>query len=170
MLRCWSYDTVWGFTRVHTWSIQDGGFDVIHFNWGLHEICAKMYAPVTIAQYIANMRSLIPRMRAKLAKPKGQLIWSTTTPVPPSYKNRNNSDVVAINAAMATLLAEPAFSDIVTNDLYGEVVARCRRDVDSTGYPQTDDCLSQQNDGVHFSAAGKQFTAIKSASVIAQYL
>lgn len=25
-----------------------GGWDVIHFNWGLHDICASMYAPVTL--------------------------------------------------------------------------------------------------------------------------
>ena len=129
-----------------------------------------MYAPVTLDEYVDNMRTLIPRMRAKLARPGGQLIWSTTTPVPPSYHNRNNTDVVAINAAMAKMLAEPEFADVLTNDLYSQVVARCRRDSNSTGYPQAADCLSQQNNGVHFSDSGKQFTGIKSASTIAQYL
>jgi hypothetical protein len=76
----------------------------------------QMYAPVTIEEYIGNMKMLLVKMRSKLAT-NGVMIWSTTTPVPPSYRNRNNTDVVAINAAMATVLADPANADIQVNDL-----------------------------------------------------
>jgi hypothetical protein len=86
---------------VDAW-MQDKKFDVIHFNWGLHDICAKMYAPVSPAQYAANMDAMYTKMKAHLT-PRGTMIWSTTTPVPPSYHNRVNSDVLRINAQMAQL-------------------------------------------------------------------
>ena len=70
-----------------------GGWDVIHFNWGLHDICASMYAPVTTAEYEANMETTYGLLKSALAPNNGTLIWSTTTPVPPSYKARNNTDV-----------------------------------------------------------------------------
>ena len=73
---------------------------MIHFNWGLHDICASMYSPVTMAEYEANMEKIYEVLKGALA-PNGTLVWSTTTPVPPSYSARNNTDVVAINAAMA---------------------------------------------------------------------
>lgn len=69
-------------------------------------------APVTTEEYISNMGVLIKEMRSALA-PNGTLIWSTTTPVPPSYTARNNSDVVVINAAMKALLDQPENNDIV---------------------------------------------------------
>jgi hypothetical protein len=38
---------------------KPGPFDVIHFNWGLHDVCAAMYAPVTDAQYVENMKQVL---------------------------------------------------------------------------------------------------------------
>ncbi len=75
-----------------------------------------MYAPVSGDQYVANMKLLVTAMRAAL-KPGGALIWSTTTPVPITYKARKNSDVVMINGLMKDLFAQPEFKDVLTNDL-----------------------------------------------------
>eukprot|EP01051_Picozoa_sp_SAG22_P005289 SAG22_NODE_309_length_12657_cov_34.643733_4_plen_277_part_00 len=83
---------------ISTW-FGGNKYNVIHFNWGLHDICAKMYAPITPAEYAANMEQMYLEMKTHLA-PHGTLIWSTTTPVPPSYKNRKNSDVLRINGQM----------------------------------------------------------------------
>ena len=129
-----------------------------------------MYANVTRASYEANMELLYQKMRAKLA-PNGRLIWSTTTPVPPSYKARNNTDVVDINARMAKLFGPGSrHEDVAVNDLYAQVVSRCRLEPGSQGYPQTDDCNVLQSRGVHFSDAGKQFTAIMTAASILPHL
>ena len=162
---------------VDTWmarSLLNGskGFDVIHFNWGLHDICAKMYAPVTAAQYLENMETLYTRMKKYLA-PNGTMIWSSTTPVPPSYHNRVNSDVLRINAQMATLFGRAGkYKDVVLSDMYGSVVRRCNtRALDGgIGYPQSSDCTFIQSRGVHFSDTGKQFTALVAAGSIMQYL
>ena len=56
------------------WAGTNSNWTVIHFNWGLHDICASMYAPVTIEEYTSNMVVLIKMMRSALA-PGGTLIW-----------------------------------------------------------------------------------------------
>merc|ERR1712176_286965 len=135
------------------------GWDVIHFNWGLHDIDPKMYIPVTSQQYAANMEAIYQQLK-RLLNPNGTLIWTTTTPVPPSYPkvNRNNSDVVRANEQMKALFGlHGTHKDVVVHDLYSEVVQRCNRDSATRGYPQTSDCTFLQNNGVHFSAAGRQF-------------
>ena len=142
-------------------------FDVIHFNWGLHDICAKMYAPITRQQYANNMETLYQQLKAAL-KPNGRMIFATRTPVPPSYKQRNNTDVISINALARTLFGPGSkHPDVAVHDLYGQVVERCRREPAAAGYPQTDDCEFLQSRGVHFSDAGKQFTGIMTAAAIA---
>jgi hypothetical protein len=32
--------------------LSETKFDVIHFNWGLHDICASMYAPISRELYV----------------------------------------------------------------------------------------------------------------------
>jgi hypothetical protein len=147
-----------------------GGFDVIHFNWGLHDIAPSMYYPIEPSLYAANMEAIYQHLRKALA-PNGTLVWTTTTPVPPSYKNRNNSDVLRINEQMRSLFGPgAAHPEVVVHDLYGEIVARCSRDGASAGFPQTSDCLVLQSDGVHMSAAGRQYTGIMVAASILPFL
>merc|ERR1712100_364350 len=91
------------------------------------------------------METLYQSMKAALA-PGGTLIWRTTTPVPPSYKSRNNTDVVAVNALAATLFGPGSkHPDVKVHDLYSQVVERCNRDPKSKGYPEKADCLILQN-------------------------
>ena len=104
--------------------------------------------------------------------PKGTMIWSTTTPVPPSYRARKNSDVlrvccktrmpflsfvsalrstshVQINKQMATLFGpNGTHPEVVLSDMYGAVVRRCNNDPISAGYPVTKDCPFIQSRGV----------------------
>ena len=65
-----------------------------------------MYGAVTPDEYAANMEAAYQKMKTHLT-PKGKLIWSSTTPVPPSYKGRVNSDVIRINDQMAALFGAP---------------------------------------------------------------
>ena len=146
------------------------GWDVIHFNFGLHDIAPKMYIAVSPEQYAANMEKVYMQLKRLLA-PNGTLIWATTTPVPPSYKNRNNTDVVRANQQMRALFGPGSkHPDVLVHDLYGEVVRRCNQDAASRGYPTDRDCALLQNNGVHFSDAGRQFTGIMVAAAVAPYL
>jgi hypothetical protein len=146
------------------------GWDVIHFNWGLHDICPKMYVPIAAEQYEENMEALYLQLK-RMLKTNGTLIWTTTTPVPPTYKNRNNSDVIRINNQMRTLFGPGSrHPEVVVHDLYGEVVQRCHRDPAAEGYPETSDCMLLQDNGVHFSTIGRQYTGIMVSAAIAPYL
>ena len=129
-----------------------------------------MYAPITPVLYATNMELIYQQLKGALA-PNGTLIFATTTPVPPSYKNRNNTDVVRVNAQMRELFGAGAtHPEVVVHDLYGEIVARCNRDAASVGYPQSSDCDVLQSNGVHMSAAGRQFAGIMTAASILPYL
>eukprot|EP00947_MAST-08B_sp_MAST-8B-sp1_P004666 g4666.t1 len=129
-----------------------------------------MYANVTREEYLANLETLYGVLKGALA-PNGTLIWTTTTPVPPSYKARNNSDVVAINELAATLFGPKGkYPEVQVHDLYTQVVERCNRDPGSQQYPTVQDCFGLQNHGVHFGAIGRQFTAIMTAASIIPWL
>jgi hypothetical protein len=155
---------------IDTW-FGTNKFDVIHFNWGLHDIAAHMYGAITPEEYATNMEAAYQKMKTRLT-PNGRLIWSTTTPVPPSYKGRVNSDVIRINAQMAQLFGpNGTHPDVILSDMYGAVVERCNNIIPaSVGYPVSKDCPVVQSRGVHFSDAGKQFTALVAAGAIVPHL
>ena len=127
--------------------------------------------------YLQHLEALYLRLKPSLA-PGGVAIWRTTTPVPPSYTKRNNSDIVAVNALAARLFggAGSKYPEVVVHDLYAEVVERCQNPPkgpgqnDTRGYPQTSDCFDVQSRGVHFSDAGIELTAIMTAAAILPHL
>ncbi|KAH8066621.1 DUF2263-containing protein [Aureococcus anophagefferens] len=135
---------------VDDW-VGDGGWDVISLNWGLHDICPHKYMYVSRDQYVANMKQIIAKLKTGLA-PGGTIVWVSTTPVPASYKDRNDTDVVDINGIMADLIAfDDCCDDVVFGaDLYHAVVDRCNRNATWAGYPASNDCLYLQDNGVHF--------------------
>ena len=156
-----------------------------------------MYGAITPDEYAANMEAAYQKMKTHLTR-KGRLIWSSTTPVPPSYKGRVNSDVIRINGQMAALFGAPpawplrpadravqghperasalrtgpngTHPEVELSDMYGAVVQRCNNIAESVGYPQSKDCDVVQSRGVHFSDAGKQFTGVVAAGAIVPHL
>ena len=89
--------TTRGIENIDAW-LGDGNWDVIHFNWGLHDL--KYMGPngenladpndptsrpqVPIGEYAIHLEALIDRMKQTGAT----LIWRTTTPVPEGAKGR----------------------------------------------------------------------------------
>ena len=68
-----------GTANIEKW-LGTGKWDVIHFNWGIHDL---KFMPdgkrqVEAEDYEKNLRTLVARMKASGAK----LIWATTTPIP----------------------------------------------------------------------------------------
>src|SRR5207249_6289812 len=71
-------DTVTGVKNLKKW-LGDSKWDVIHFNWGLHDIkLGTGKHQVSIDDYEKSLRELVKTMKTTNAK----LIWATTTPVP----------------------------------------------------------------------------------------
>jgi acyl-CoA thioesterase-1 len=109
-----------GLEQLDRW-LGTGRWDVIHFNWGLHDlkIMTNGQHQVELAQYEKNLRQLVTRLKATGAK----LIWASTTPVPQGKLNppRNPADVLRYNEAALRVMKE---FDISVNDLYAFALPR----------------------------------------------
>jgi len=148
--------------------LDGGGWDVISFNWGLHDICPKLYGKITPEQYLANLDALYQKMKLALS-PNGSVVFQTTTPVPPA-SNRNITDVYAINMLARSLFANYTPPVSVT-PLFDMVVAECQSNHTTLTYPFTSDCPQMQyTDNVHFIESGRSFTGTVVANSILKAL
>jgi lysophospholipase L1-like esterase len=130
-----------GLTNLKKW-LGAGKWDVIHFNWGLHDLkfmeTGKQLVP--IEEYEKNLRELVTQLKATGAK----LIWCSTTPVPEGTLSppRKNSDVLAYNAVAKKIMEE---NQVAIDDLYAYAL------------PQIATIQRPQN--VHFSESGSEVLA-----------
>lgn len=142
-----------GIRNIEAW-LGDGKWDVIHFNWGLHDLkLIDGKQQVSPTDYEANLRKLVARMKT-VAGTNGQpatLIWATTTPVPEGELNppRKFHDVIDYNKLAAKVMAD---EKILTNDLY------------EFAKPQLAE-IQNRND-VHFSTVGSRKLGEKVAKEI----
>jgi acyl-CoA thioesterase-1 len=133
--------TINGLKSIDSW-LGDKQWDVIHFNWGLHDLKIMPDTgehQVSIADYEANLKKLVARLKQTGAK----LIWCSTTPVPEGVQpSRSEQDVAAYNAVAKKIMAE---NSIAIDDLY------------TFALPQLDKIQLPMN--VHFSEAGSAVLA-----------
>lgn len=103
-----------GLQELDKW-LGGGNWDVIHFNWGLHDLkrMEKGEQQVPLAEYEKNLSQLA----ARLKRTKARLIWATTTPVPEGKLDppRVPGDVEAYNAAALRVMKK---NKIAVNDLF----------------------------------------------------
>ncbi|HEY0945654.1 MAG TPA: SGNH/GDSL hydrolase family protein [Opitutaceae bacterium] len=136
-------DTGRGLRRLDAW-LGDGKWDVIHFNFGLHDLkyldAQGNYVPPErgsqvspLPKYEANLRALVDRLKKTGAK----LIFATTTPVPGGTLGRVEHDELGYNETAVRVMKE---SGIPIDDLHAFVV------------PRQQDLQRPQN--VHFTDAG----------------
>ncbi|WPJ95999.1 alpha/beta hydrolase fold domain-containing protein [Coraliomargarita algicola] len=106
-------DTNRGLVKLDRW-LGDTEWDVIHFNWGLHDLCyrhpdAKVYGnrdkvngtqAVPLAEYTKNLEQLVIRLKQTGA----QLVWASTTLVPEEEAGRFVGDEVRYNEAAAEIM------------------------------------------------------------------
>ena len=143
--------TIRGVEQIDAW-LGDGRWDVIHFNFGLHDlkIMDDGKHQVPLDQYEKNLRQLVERMK----KTKAKLIWCSTTPVPESSSPpRHNADVLAYNAAAKKLVDEQG---LAIDDLYAFALPQLPK--------------IQQPNNVHFSPQGSKILARQVAESIVQTL
>jgi len=112
--------TTRGLEGIDEW-LGDEHWDVIHFNWGLHDLkyMENGKKQVPLADYRANLERLVERLAATGAR----LIWASTTPIPKAETQppRYDKDVIVYNQAAAGIMARRA---IPTDDLYAVALAR----------------------------------------------
>ncbi|MEJ7592904.1 MAG: SGNH/GDSL hydrolase family protein [Planctomycetaceae bacterium] len=138
--------TTRGVTSIDEW-LGDGQWDVIHFNFGLHDMVffaadGKTRAEpstegarrqVSVEDYEANLRKLLDRLKQTKAK----LIWCITTPVPEGSGGRIAAEAVLYNQIAAQVMAEHG---IGVDDLHAFALPRLK-DI-------------QQPKNVHFTPEG----------------
>ena len=105
-------------TNIDNW-LGNGKWDVIHFNWGLHDLKRMQDGKLnlageqisTLTEYEANLRTLVKRMKATGAK----LIWATTTPVPEGSDGRAAREELKYNEVASRVMKELG---VPTDDLH----------------------------------------------------
>ena len=112
--------TIRGLVQIDSW-VDDGKWDLIHFNWGLHDLKFMPHGKrqVTLAAYERNIDSLVRRLKKTGAK----LIWRNTTPVPDGEvkPRRFPADVVLYNSAAKRVMEKHG---VPIHDLYAFALAR----------------------------------------------
>lgn len=143
--------TTRGVASIDEW-LGDGHWDVIHFNFGLHDMVffaadGKTRAEptakgarhqVSVEDYEANLRKLVDRLKQTKAK----LIWCTTTPVPEGSGGRIADEAVLYNQIAAKVMEEHG---IAVDDLHAFALTRLK-DI-------------QQPKNVHFTPEGSKVLA-----------
>lgn len=154
--------TTKGLAEIDQW-LGEGKWDVIHFNWGLHDLkylgpqgqnLADPEAPdsrqqVPIDQYEANLRKLVERLKKTDAK----LIWRSTTPVPQGARGRVVGDSAKYNAVAKRIMDE---HDIAIDDQYAFALERLDK--------------IQKPADVHFTAEGSRALAEQAVKAILAHL
>lgn len=150
--------TTLGLEHLQKW-LGDTKWDVIHFNWGLHDLKRVKQAGTSensndpndpqqadLATYTANMEVLVKQLKATGSK----LIFATTTPYPGGVKPyRQPEDAARYNAAALNIMQA---NHIQVNDLYRLVLPKLR--------------TLQKPRNVHFKPEGSKFLADQVAAVI----
>ncbi len=113
-----------GLAKIDAW-LGDTRWDLIHFNWGLHDLCyrnpkAKQQGnrdkvngtlTTTLEQYEKNLEQLV----ARLKKTGATLVWASTTVVPEGEAGRIAGDEKKYNEVAAQVMKKHG---IATNDLH----------------------------------------------------
>ena len=155
--------TTRGLEGLSQW-LGDTDWDVIHFNWGLHDLKylgpdgenltdpkdPRNHQQVPPKEYEKNLRKLV----SQLKKTGAVLIWRNTTPVPAGSKGRVEGDAATYNDTAKQVMAEHG---IEIHDMYGSVK------------PQME-TLMLPNGNVHFTKEGSEKLGNDVADVIMQAL
>ena len=96
-----------GLKKLDVW-LGDGHWDLIHFNFGLHE---RKTPP---ADYEKRLEQIVERLEATGAR----LIWASTTPVSPGTGDWTPGKVEELNAIAQRVMQRHA---IVVDDLYATI-------------------------------------------------
>jgi hypothetical protein len=117
-------DTLNGIKNISEW-LGDRDWDVIHFNWGLHDLCyrnpeSKVYGfrdkekgkiSVPIDQYEENLEILVEKML-----PHGKrLVWCNTSFIPEGEAGRFTGDDIKYNDVAKQVMMN---HDIKVNDIH----------------------------------------------------
>ena len=154
--------TINGLANLKSW-LGDSKWDMIHFNWGLHDLkymgankenvadpkSSTSRRQVALPDYEKNLAALVKQMQETGAK----LIWCTTTPVPEDSAGRVAGDEKKYNEAAARVMQAAI---VPTDDLCNHAQAKLKQ--------------IQLPANVHFNPQGYRYLAEKVAASILEQL
>ena len=109
-----------GVAHIQEW-LKDGNWDVIHFNFGLHDLKVMENGKhqVSLEDYEKHLGILIAAMK----KTRAKLVFATSTPVPDGKQNpiRLTADVPRFNAVALRVMEQ---NKIEVDDLYEVAMKR----------------------------------------------
>jgi len=154
-------NSAYGLRNLNKWlALGPGEWDMIHFNWGLWDLCYrnpksktqghrdKVNGTITATpeQYRANMEKIVSRLK----KTDATLIWCTTTPVPEHEAGRKLGDDLIYNKIAEGIMAE---NGVLINDLHTYALAKY-------------DEIQVKKGDVHYTKEGSTYLAVKVAKEI----
>ncbi len=133
-----------GIKKIEIW-LGDGKWDVIHFNFGIHDRAAPA------ADYRQRLEALVARMKKTGAK----LVWASTTPVPPDTKDgpKAAEQIVEKNRIAAEVMAKEG---VAVDDLFTFIMPHLAQ--------------VQNPKDVHFTGEGYELLGKQVAAAIEQAL
>ncbi len=151
--------TVNGLAHLKEW-LGDSKWDVIHFNWGLHDLkyigknanerldpkAPGAHMQVPLPEYEKNLRELVTQLKATGAK----LIWCSTTPVLEGSDGRVAGDEKKYNEAAARVMKD---AGVPTNDLHAHAQSKIKE-------------IQLPAGNVHYTQDGYKYLAEKVAAEI----
>ena len=156
-------DTPRGLAKIDAW-LGDKKWDVIHFNWGLWDLCyrhpesktqgrrdkVKGTISTPLPEYEKNIEKLVVRLK----KTGATLIWASTTMVPEGEAGRVVGDDIKYNAAAARVMKKHG---VLINDLHA---------ASSAFAPE----MFTKPGDVHFKTTGSEKLAAQVVAVISKAL
>jgi hypothetical protein len=156
-------NAAYGVQNIDRW-IGKKKWDVIHFNWGLWDLCYrnpqsktpghqdKKTGKITATpeEYAKSLKAIV----AQLKKTNAKLIWCTTTPVPENEAGRIVGDAIIYNQVAEKIMRK---NHIVINDLFTHAQKKLPN-------------ISKKKGDVHFSKEGYAYLAKKVAAEITKQL
>jgi hypothetical protein len=155
--------SAYGLKKLDGW-LKGRSWDVIHFNWGLWDLCyrnpdAKNQGnrdkvngtlTATLEQYGKTLEQIVER----LLETKAKLIWCATTPVPEGESGRVQGDEIQYNRVAEAIMKKYG---IAINDLHTHALLRLPGIMKNPG-------------DVHYTAEGYSYLAEKVADEIQKQL
>jgi hypothetical protein len=156
-------DSDFGVENLGKW-LGERKWEVIHFNWGLWDICYRHpdskqpghrdkvngKLSVTPEQYRENLEKIVARLKETGA----ELIWCATTPVPEGEVGRRVGDEIAYNRIAAEIMEKHG---VATNDLHAHALEKLPG-------------IAVKKGDVHFTAEGCAHLAEKVAESVSAHL
>ena len=144
--------TQYGLSKLDNWLGEDR-WDVIHFNWGLHDLCyrhpeseiqgkrdkRKGVLTTNLDDYEVQLEQIVKKLRRSRAR----LIWASTTPVPENEPGRYAGSEILYNERAKKIMDKYSIS---INDLHAATNHRFHE-------------LTRAPGDVHFTPKGSELLA-----------